>query len=278
MKILYIDVYFLINFTVDLLSLYFASIFSHVKSTVFRILAASAVGAGFASAVVLINLHWFIYVVLLIMTAFIVCFVFAPELSFLRGIKLFFSFFIFETFIGGFVSLVYSRLDERLYPLIEETDVVSRRTLILALAILLAWGLIKLFFLIFDGRRGERNVNLRLELMGMKQEVRALVDSGNLLKDPIGNTPIIIMKRERFKLYGDIKDFTNTNDTEIKKRIRFIPTNSLGGKKLLIGLRLDYLTVIDNGKAIKNATVAFDEEKGTFGGYYALAPDSLIGE
>ena len=49
---LYIDVYFLINFTVDILSLYFAAIFSKVPTTSKRIIIAGFLGAVAAVGIV----------------------------------------------------------------------------------------------------------------------------------------------------------------------------------------------------------------------------------
>ena len=54
MQVLYIDIYFLINFTVDLLALYFAAELARVKSTVFRIISSSLIGA-FAACVIVLN-------------------------------------------------------------------------------------------------------------------------------------------------------------------------------------------------------------------------------
>ena len=45
LKTLYIDVYFLINFTVDILSLYFASVFSKIPTSTKRLILSSVLGA-----------------------------------------------------------------------------------------------------------------------------------------------------------------------------------------------------------------------------------------
>ena len=52
MQTLYIDVYFLINFTVDFLALYFASVFSRVPTSVKRLIFSSLLGALFASGMI----------------------------------------------------------------------------------------------------------------------------------------------------------------------------------------------------------------------------------
>ena len=49
---LYVDVYFLINFTVDILALYFAAIFSKVPTSTRRLIISAVIGAFFAIGIV----------------------------------------------------------------------------------------------------------------------------------------------------------------------------------------------------------------------------------
>ena len=54
MKTIYLDVYFLINFTVDLLALHFASAFSKVPIKNYKLILAATVGGLYAIALVFI--------------------------------------------------------------------------------------------------------------------------------------------------------------------------------------------------------------------------------
>ena len=48
MTTIYIDVYFLVNFVVDILAAYFSSTFLHLKTSNLRLVAIGAIGGGFA--------------------------------------------------------------------------------------------------------------------------------------------------------------------------------------------------------------------------------------
>ena len=273
---LYIDIYFLINFTVDILSLYFAGKFSKVKTTVIRLIAGGGVGALFACLVALFVFEWYIYAFVLIATAIIISYVYAADVSVIRRVKLFFSFIIFETLIGGAVSYGYGILDKYLYPgFTEDGGAENRNLLILALTVLLSFGIIKLLFYVFFGIKSEKNVTFTIVLFGKKQEFSAMVDSGNLLRDPMSSYPVILVKRASFRLIPSKDDLTSCEDPSVKCRIRLIPAKGIGDNRILVGIRPDYITK-ENGEKIENVIIAFDNEEGNYGGYSALVPESLI--
>ena len=56
MKVFYIDVYFLINFTVDILALYSAGLFSGIKTTLPRLIISSFTGGAVACVFAVFNL------------------------------------------------------------------------------------------------------------------------------------------------------------------------------------------------------------------------------
>ena len=76
MKTLYIDIYFLINFTVDLISLHFAAMLSHNRAENKRLLVAALLGALISSVCVLIDLPFvtlLLFVVTVIFSAVFCC-------------------------------------------------------------------------------------------------------------------------------------------------------------------------------------------------------------
>ena len=275
MKILYIDVYFLINFTVDILALYFAGLFANIKTSFIRLLAASAIGSVFAVCVALIELEWFVYMPLTVVTAFIVCYVFSGTVGYIREFKTLFAFIVFETLLGGAVTYLFGFLDKKLYPHLTESDVFNRRLLTLSIAILLAFGFIKLIFYMFSGAKSEKNVKFTIAINDKLQQITGLVDSGNLLIDNATGSPVIIVKRKHFDFFKEISDFEKSSDEELRKRIRFIPASTVSGKSLLPGIRVDYV-IFGEEKTVYNMIIALDENEGSFGGYYALVPAAAV--
>ena len=104
-----------------------------------------------------------------------------------------------------------------------------------------------------------------------------MVDSGNLLRDPFGGAPVIIAKkRALIKACKTVEKAVNSDNYEIKKRIKIIPASSVGGDKLLMGFVCDDLMI--DGIKIKGGIIAIDDAGDSFGGYDALVPLSLIGD
>ena len=111
METLYIDVYFLINFTVDILAIYFAVSFSSVPTTRVRLILGGVMGAVFATLAIFVE-NTLIKLLLSLVFAVIIAIVSVRGASVLRRLKFFFAFLIFETLIGGAVYLVYGLLDK----------------------------------------------------------------------------------------------------------------------------------------------------------------------
>jgi hypothetical protein len=84
-------------------------------------------------------------------------------------------------------------------------------------------------------------------------------------------SPVIIVKKKVISL-SDVSEIEN--NASLKTRVRLIPAKGIGGSKILMGLRCDLIRV--NGSVSNVNTIAIDEEEGSYGGYYALAPASVI--
>lgn len=278
MQTLYIDVYFLINFTVDVLALYFASRFSGVKSTVLRLVLSGAVGSAFACAVVLLNFRGVLFLLALVLSSLLISFIFGGKITHLHRFKLFSSFLIFETLIGGLVSFSYSLLDKYMYPNLreEEMGAENRSVLLLALLVLLAFGIIRIMFLLFSGIKSEKRAEIKICFLGKAVKLLALVDSGNLVRDPMSAKPVIIVKKGAVKhLLGNCESPEVSEDINVRARVRLIPVEGVGGSKMLVGVRSDFVE-LDGGRRISEIVIALDNELGDFGGFNALMPAALL--
>ena len=274
MKTLYIDVYFLINFTVDLLALYFAALFAKVKSTPRRLIFASLVGAAMACITVLMNLKGIFFIIILLLSSIMISMIFLKCQPLLRHIKLLCAFLIFETFIGGFVTLIYNVFDIYIYPLIEFESIgaENQKLLLISLLLLFAYGILRLLFILFFGTKNESNIDFKIGLLGKEIRATALIDSGNLLCDPMTGKPVIIVKKRIMDTFLGKENIIETNNPDIKSRIRFIPLKSISGDRILTAIRCDYIFLAKTKEKHENIIIALDEEEGNFGGYVALMP------
>lgn len=288
MKTLYIDVYFLVNFIIDLLSLYFATVFSAIPSTQRRLLIGSLFGALSAVALVFLPSSFIIMSIASVIYVLFLVFTVANGVSNYRRLKFAFSFYIAEFLIGGFVQFFYGVLDKRLLnylPSHEETD-GSRRLILLALIILMCVGLLRILSGLFSSRLSGNAIKVEITFRGKTVSFDAFCDTGNLVKDPFDMSPVLIVKSEVISpLIPEIQQNLLTSDAiasscidySLKKRIRLIPIKRAGKTITLLAIKPDGICVFTGSNAEKiSATVAIDNEGGTYGGYNGLIPTAAI--
>ncbi len=117
-------------------------------------------------------------------------------------------------------------------------------------------------------------VDMEIELFNKKQHVRGLLDSGNLLKDPITNTPVIILELEAFKAVLPVQQYNEltllaegsidqcSEETKHTYKLRFIPYQSVGTKEgLLAALRPDAARIKRANNWIKLESILIAVEK-----------------
>ena len=280
MKTLYIDIYFLLNFTIDLVSLHFAALFSGIKTTNKRLLLSSFICAAAACIIVLcpyIALD-IIFTIASLVIAIIVC---SRKITAKRRISFAISFLIFLSLVGGIVSFAWNLLKEIFSDYIIENDLVNRKMLFFALITLLTIGVFKMLISLMGTGKIKTKVSFEIKFLNSSCSAEALIDTGNLVMDPLGMKPVLIIKRELAKSFlpDRIIDLTNLDDLEksVKKRIRLIPISKNGSTHVYVGLVPDEVVIYDGDKKhYVDVSVAIDKEGGDFGGFLALMPFSAI--
>lgn len=283
MKTLYIDVYFLINFTVDLLALYFASCFSKVPTSTKRLLISSAVGALIAVGVVLLPEYAILKFIIATAGLIAMGFIAPKRVSARRKLKFVFAFLIFEALLGGAVSFLWGILDKYISNFFDgaEGGAVNRKMLFLSLIVLLSIGVFKMLVSFFSNIESEGSVDVEISFLDNTAVVSAFVDSGNLAVDPMDLSPILLIKKEVAKtiLPENIIELSNIDSLErkVKKRIRLVPLSRGGETHVMVGVKVDAVRLV-GGKSEEDlrVTLVIDKEGGDFGGYKALMPAAAL--
>ena len=283
MKTLYIDVYFLINFVVDLLSLYFASLFSKTPTTTRRLIASSTIGAGIAVLTVFLPENFFIKIVFSFIGLFAMGYVAPKPMKVKRKVKFIFSFLIFISLTGGGVTFIWSFLDKYASQIFANASgsAVNRKTLFLSIILLLSIGVFKMIVSFFSTNESESSVELEISFLNKTTKVSAFVDSGNLAVDPMDMSPLLIIKKDvaREVLPENIIELSDIDalDRSVKKRIRLVPVSRGGVTHVLVGVKADKISVLKgNQREEITVTLAVDKEGGTFGGFGALMPSAAL--
>lgn len=122
-----------------------------------------------------------------------------------------------------------------------------------------------------------------MDISGRSAEIRAIIDSGNLLKDPITNASVIVVEKNKLEslISKDILDnleqilmgkYEIMNNNEYLTKFRIIPFSSIGKQNgMLLGFKPDFVEVeIDNiSKQIENVIIGIYEKSITKNQSYA---------
>lgn len=282
METLYVDVYFLVNFTVNLLAAHFAAKMTRITSSLVRLSGIAAIGGVLATLLVLFFDRFLpsalLSVAFLIVSGFLV----SGTVRFFRRLRFLLLFVISEMVIGGIVFSAYSLLDQYVGEKISEVGgEENRRALIFALLILLSIGVFKFMMLLFSSLESEKSVLVKITVGDKSISAEALVDSGNLVKDPMNMSPVLFIKPAfaRKILPENVISLSEIDSLEraYRKRIRLIPVTRAGSTHVMTGVRADSVCICTDGiERSVDLTLAIDKEEGTFGGYELLLPSAVI--
>ena len=104
---------------------------------------------------------------------------------------------------------------------------------------------------------------INISLLGKSFICEALIDSGNLLKDPLGNNEVIIVKSKLLKgIISDelveydyenmdvfkVQNIISSSDEKLSSRVRLIPYKHAGSNSssMILGIKADYIEVDKN--------------------------------
>lgn len=131
--------------------------------------------------------------------------------------------------------------------------------------------------------------DIKIVFNNMNIKVKAMIDTGNMLKDPISKLPVIVVEKDILydivpyeildnleKIIGGDEDsiLYKKDNVEYISKFRVIPFSSLGRQNgLLLGFKADkIITYIDtNEEEIKNVIIGiYDKKLSKSGKYNAL--------
>ena len=283
LRTLYIDVYFLINLTVDIISLYFATILSKTPTTTRRLIIASVMGALSAVGVIFLPEIPLLKIIFGGLGLIFMGMITPKGVSFRRKIKFTMAFLVFEALVGGGVSLIWNLFDKYLSHFFNSADggALNRKMLFLSLIVLLCIGVFKMLVSFFSNIESEGSVDVEISFLDSKTTVSAFIDSGNLAKDPMDMSPVLLIKKDLAKIIlpENIIELSNIDGLErtVKKRIRLIPISRGGETHVLVGVKADTVRIKrGDGFEELRVTIAIDKEGGSFGGYMALMPSAAL--
>ena len=250
--VVYGDLLFMINFSMDFLCFYFSCLLTHRKLPNLRAVVASSLGGIYSVAVLFMSVKQPLAFILDVFVLFLMCaIVYLDRGANLRSlVKMIALYFLVSSLLGGVMTALYSFLNR--YDSIFD-NIESASDMQMWVFLLLAMGGSALTVLggkMMRSGASKRVVELEIVHGGRAAHLRALVDSGNLAVEPISGKSVVFVRLEALRdiLDGEIYSALFLGDVQslplsVVSRIRFIPTCSVGGEALLPALRFDCVRV-----------------------------------
>lgn len=261
--VIYADVLLLVNFSMDILTLYAAGRLTNKKMTKCRIIAASVVGSVIATTITLIFDSDTITARLASVASLLVASVIMTLISYgkYKRIRQLIRDSIIVwgagALLGGIMTVILS-LGETVSP--ETRDNYPPVFLLCTLSTL---GFLR--FIITS--RSQKSETVLVLVRGEKIKISSLCDTGSFAADPISGIPAILVKSRGLsniaaELYSENCDL----------RLRMIPIDSVGGARMIRGFIPERVWV---GDKEVSAVIAVDTNEGSYRGHDGLIPAAL---
>ena len=289
MQVVYGDVLFLVNFSLDFIVLFLAGYFLHIKRRPLRLVLAAMIGGVYGVLILLPALSWWWTLFVHILAALALCLIAYAPVGRKIFFSLFLSFFGAALLLGGMLTAFYTFLAS-VFQTVGSTGAINsakKAELFLLYAVGSA-------LLLFVGGRLVAKKRVKREIMveiweGERQvTLCGLVDSGNLLKDPLSGKPVILVRRRDIVsiIPSDVLTAFDENFDEskmplhLRRKIRIILAGSVGGQRMLFGYLPDDIYLYGrerekNRYAVDAMIAVADEATDDFAGYGGIVPALL---
>lgn len=295
---IYIDVVLIENLVMNYIIIYATAIVLKTKKKHLRFFLASLLGAVYSIIAYISTLK--IYsslIVKFILSIIIVYIAYNPQKvkELWKDILIFYL--ISFVFGGAAFSLIY---------IVKPQDILMKNGLFLGtyplktiiLGAIVAFVLIVVTFKVIKTKFSKKDMycGVMISLNGKRIKTKAMIDSGNFLKEPITNTPVIVVESSLLYecvpkeilnnlsgiLGGDFDDIPVEIRNEYLHRLKFIPFSSLGKQNgMLVGIRPEWVIMeLDEESEIRKDNVIvgiYDRSLTKHGEYRALVGMELVG-
>ena len=270
----YLDLFFLINFSMDFLCFYLSGTLLGSKLSVMRMVLGAVLGGIYADLTLFLPVDGIAKVAVHIGVCVLMCFAVFGRRSVAAHTCVYIA---TSAVLGGFMTALFELLNSMDIPLGEvESDGISAWMLLLLAVVSAIITFVGARF--FRRKSARRYIDVTLDICGKRKVIKGFCDSGNLLCDPIGGKPCIIADKAAVAdiMPCRVEELTSDRisdlDTDTAKRIRLIPAKTATGQGMLVAIRMDSICLDE--RAV-NALLVLSE-LGENDGCEALVPCELL--
>lgn len=289
---IYIDIVLIENLIMNYIILFTTAVVLKIKVNHIRFILASLLGAGYSIIAYMGIIKVYSSIILkIILSVLIIYIAFNPQ-NIKKMCKDLLLFYLVSFVFGGAAfALIY---------IIKPQNILMKNGLFLGtytlktvmLGAVVAFCIIIGAFAIIKNKISKKDMFCEIEILINQKKIKtkAMIDTGNMLKEPITNVPVIVV--EHILLYscmpkeilnnlkeimgGDFKNIPCDIQEKYISKLKLIPFSSLGKQNgMLIGIRPEYVKVItdEQEKINKNVIIGIYEKSLTKKGEY----QALIG-
>lgn len=289
---IYIDIVLIENLIMNYIILFTTAVVLKIKVNHIRLILASLLGAGYSIIAYMGIIKAYSSIILkIILSVLIIYIAFNPQ-NIKKMCKDLLLFYLVSFVFGGAAfALIY---------IIKPQNILMKNGLFLGtyplktvmLGAVVAFCIIIGAFAIIKNKISKKDMFCEIEILINQKKIKtkAMIDTGNMLKEPITNVPVIVV--EHILLYscmpkeilnnlkeimgGDFKNIPCDIQEKYISKLKLIPFSSLGKQNgMLIGIRPEYVKVItdEQEKINKNVIIGIYEKSLTKKGEY----QALIG-
>lgn len=259
---IYLDIILFENILMNVLIIYTSNYFNRSKVNFFRIFISSIIGAVYYIAILLPQtsfLNFYIYKIILSIIMVLIGFEYRDIYSFIKGLGLFY----FTSFIYGGIAYAIGNF----FVTSNYKNYYSVK--IILLACILSFILIKKVVKSIKNNMYYSNYDYYIDIYieNKIKKIKGFLDTGNNMRDPITNKPVLIVSYESIKdiLPKDVDLNKNMEEILVKnKRVKLLPYISVGNSNgLMLGYKTDKIKIyINRGEIIlKNITIGINKTK-----------------
>ena len=256
----YLDVIFLENIVINYIILYVTGLISKSKIKQNRLLLGALIGAIYSIIYYLLKLKIYSSFIIKIILSIVIIYISFNSNNYKDLLKKVLLFYLTSFVFGGATIAIIYMANSQNITILNGVLVGNYTIKTILIGVIIAYSTILIAFKIIKNKISKKDlicdISVRLDNKSIK--TKALIDTGNMLKEPITNLPVIVM--EHTLLYDVIpKDILNNTEKilggdfskipddirdEYSSKLKVIPFSSLGKQNgMLLGIKGEDLTV-----------------------------------
>lgn len=259
----YIDVLFLENFILNFIILYAVGLISKSKIHLWKIGIGAGLGAIYSIIYYLLRKEIYLNFIIKIILSIVMVYISFTTKSFKELLKMVVFFYLTSFVFGGAAFSVIYMVNSGKISIQNGVFIGNYTIRTICIGVILAFIIIIVAFKFIKSKISKKDLlyEIIIKINGKEIKTKAMVDTGNLLKEPITNIPVVIV--EYTILYdaipkeildnienilgGDLENISEEIKNEYMSKLKVIPFTSLGKQNgMLLGLKADELIVLEN--------------------------------